>query len=58
MACGNLFPSLEITPTPTTLEGQSLNHWTAGKVPVAAVLEYESRPVLGRSLPPIDRGME
>ena len=38
MACGNLFPSSEITPTPTALEGQSLHPWAAGKVPVAPVL--------------------
>ena len=41
MARGNLFPSPEITPAPTVVEGQSLNHCTAGKVPMASVLRWE-----------------
>ena len=32
-ACGILVPWLGFKPVPSVLKGQSLNHWTTGKVP-------------------------
>ena len=34
MACGILVPQPGIKPASRALEAQSLNHWTAGEVPI------------------------
>ena len=40
MACGILVPQPGIKPVPTTVQAQSLNHWTTQEVPRGSIFVF------------------